>query len=155
MNFRWICNNIWDIKCERILCWINERVTYINNIPCIIQNDGNEENNFILMKYKIPFLNIFTSSSKFICCPYSIYPYRPCTIWISKFVMTITTTVTLAVFIKLTCRFVILVFCPCSCWPSWSVYARVAIFCWVEISCKQKGVLEEMLILFHNILTKK
>jgi len=32
--------------------------TYINNITCITQYNGTEENNFILTKYEIPCLNI-------------------------------------------------------------------------------------------------
>ena len=68
-NLRYICSwtfvastkDIWDIECERIRCWINERVTYINNIPCITQYNETERNNFILFKYEIPCLNIFTS----------------------------------------------------------------------------------------------
>jgi len=37
---------------------MNERVTYINNIPCITQYNETEENTFILLKYEIPRWNI-------------------------------------------------------------------------------------------------
>ena len=148
MNFRWICKDIWDIECEHILCWINERVTYILlHISTIYHalHSIMELKKTILFWWNTkfhPYIRVCcTSRSKFICFPYSIYPYRSSTIWIWKFARTVSTTVTSAVFIKLTCRFVILMFCSCSSWPSWSAYARVAKY--LELSCKQKGVLEE------------
>jgi len=33
-------------------------------------------------------------------------------------------------------------------------YSDVEVVWWLNISCREKGVLEEMLYLFHNILTK-
>ena len=83
------------------------------------------------------------SRSKFICSPYSIYPYRSSTIWIWKFAKTVTTTITSAVFIKLTCIFVILVLCPSVRSSRRTAYARVTLCCFIELVCKQKGVLEE------------
>jgi len=106
--------------------------TYMNNIPCITQYNGAEKN-YILLKYEIRCLNIFTSRSKFICFPYSIYPYRSSTIWIWiwKFARTLTTTITSAVFMELTSRSVILLF---SCSRSWTAKFSVV------ISCKKRRV---------------
>jgi len=59
--------------------------------------------------------------------------------------------VTSAMLIKLTARSAIAVV---NWSTNWSVYARAAIFSWVQRACKQIGLLEEMINLFHNILKK-
>ena len=138
-NLRYICywifiasaKDIWDIECECIRCWINERVTYIKKVPCITAYKGTEK------KYSVKIRNPMLKHFVFICFPYSIYPYRSSKIWIWKFARTVTTAITSAVFIKLTARFVILMF---SCWPRWSANACVAVLWWMQFSCKQKRV---------------
>ena len=128
----------------------NNPFTYMNNITCITQYNG--RNKIFLLKYEIPCLIFYTSRSTFICFPYPIYPYRSSTIWIWKFAKTVTTTITSAVFIKFTCIFVILVLCPSGRWSSRTAYARVILCCCIELVCKQKGVLEEKVILISVLL---
>jgi hypothetical protein len=48
-----------------------------------------------------------------------------------------------------------MLFINCSCWLICWAKAVVSSICWVKLSCKHEGVLEEMLNLIHNILTKK
>ena len=96
----------------------------------------------------------YTSTTKFIYFPYSIHPYRYRRIWIWKYARTITTTVTSAMFIKLTCRFAILTFYHCRSLLSWFASNRTLIISWVKLACKHKGVLEEIFNLLYNTLHK-
>ena len=142
------------MECECIRCRINERVTYpftyINNIPCSTQYNGTEENKFILLKYETP-CNILYIQIKIYLLSITIYPYRYSTIWVWKFARTVTTTVTSTVFIKLTSRFVILVASVSCRLLDCSKSVRRSVISWWWLACRQKGGLEDMLNLFHNI----
>jgi len=58
------------------------------------------------------------------------------------------------IFMKLTIWRAIVVSWERTSWQTSAAYASVAAFCSFRNCCKQKGLLEEMLNLFHNILMK-
>ena len=130
LNFRCICKVIWDMECECIRCWINERVTYLSHISSIYHAVHSimelKKTSLLCWNTKLH-AAFYTSRSKFICFPYSIYPYRSSTIWIWKYATIITTTVTSTVFIKLTLRFVTLMFSCCCWWLRWIRDARMSV----------------------------
>jgi len=103
-----------------------------------------EIRNSMLKLLYIQFKNLFAFHTPYI-------PTDPLQFEFENSPRTVTAAITSAVFIKLTARFVILVFISC---PRWSAKACVALMCSMHLSCKQKGVLEEMVNLFPNILTK-